>query len=56
MYFKLLYLKGNKNIVANALSRYYLSNEPGERHSIESYVNADSRLDPEGDDLSDSHH
>ena len=53
--FELLYLKGDKNIVANALSCYYLSDEPGERHGVESYVNADSRLDPEGDNLSDSH-
>ena len=50
--YKIQYLRGDKNLVADALSRYFASDEPGESHSIERYVNADSRLDPEGDDLS----
>ena len=51
--FDILYLKGDKNIVADALSRYYYSDKPDETHGVEAYVNADSRLDPEGDDLSE---
>jgi hypothetical protein len=50
--YKIQYLRGDKNLVADALSRYFASDKPGESHGIERYVNADSRLDPEGDDLS----
>jgi hypothetical protein len=49
--FKMQYLKGEKNKVADALSRYFASNKPDERHDISTYVNADSRLDPSGEDL-----
>ena len=49
--FEMQYLKGEKNKVADSLSRYYASDKPGETHDISAYVNADSRLDPEGEDL-----
>jgi hypothetical protein len=49
--FKMQYLKGEKNKVADALSRYFASDKPDERHDISTYVNADSRLDPSGEDL-----
>ena len=47
----MMYLKGEKNRVANSLSRYFSTDEPGKDHSLVSYVNADSRLDPNADDL-----
>jgi hypothetical protein len=37
--------------VADSLSHYFSSDEPDEDHSLPSYVNADSRLDPDVDDL-----
>ena len=49
--FKMQYLKGEKNKVVDCLSCYFASDEPGEVHNVSVYVNADSRLDPEGDDL-----
>ena len=33
------------------MSRYFSTDELGEDHSLVSYVNADSRLDPNADDL-----
>src|SRR6266850_1240509 len=45
------YIQGTTNLVADSLSRYYHSDEPDERHDILAYVNADARLDPEGDNL-----
>ena len=49
------YLKGEDNKVADALSRYYSSDKPRETHNIATYVNADARLDPEGDNLTIAH-
>ncbi|KAF8670178.1 hypothetical protein AX14_005910 [Amanita brunnescens Koide BX004] len=49
--YKIQYLRGDKNLVADALLHYFASDEPGESHGIERYVNADSHLDPKGDDL-----
>ena len=49
--FTMKYLKGEDNKVADALSCYFSSDEPGETHNIAAYVNADARLDPEGNDL-----
>ena len=45
------YIEGPTNKVADSLSCYYISDEPGEIHDISEYVNADTRLDPDGDDL-----
>ena len=44
-------MKGQYNIVADCLSRYYSSDLPGETHADRQYVLADVRLDPDGDDL-----
>jgi len=49
--YRIEYVKGESNKVADSLSRYYMSDSPDEEHDISEYVNADSRLDPEGDDL-----
>jgi hypothetical protein len=46
-----MYIKGETNLVADALSRYYESDQWDEWPSAAQYVNADSRLDPEGEDL-----
>ena len=50
--FDITYVKGEENIVADCLSRYHESDIPGEVHPIHIYVNADDRLDPGGDSLS----
>ena len=49
--FEVVYVKGQHNIVADCLSRYYSSDRPDELHPEHQYVSADMRLDPEGDDL-----
>jgi hypothetical protein len=49
--FEVIYVKGQYNIVADCLSRYYSSDLPGETHADHQYVSADLRLDPDGDDL-----
>jgi hypothetical protein len=49
--YKIMYLKGEDNKVADSLSRYFSSDVPDEYHGLASYVNADARLDPEADDL-----
>jgi hypothetical protein len=49
--FEMKYLKGEKNKVADCLSRYFANNKPDERHDISAYVNADARLDLDGEDL-----
>jgi len=49
--FKIKYIKGESNKVADSLSRYYMSDSPDETHNISKYVNVDLRLDPEGDNL-----
>lgn len=49
--FDVIYVKGQYNIVADCLSRYYSSDLPGETHADHQYVAADQRLDPEGEDL-----
>ncbi|KAI0070794.1 hypothetical protein K474DRAFT_1608020, partial [Panus rudis PR-1116 ss-1] len=45
------YIKGEDNKVADCLLRYYASDRLGETHPNHEYVNADWRLDKEGDDL-----
>ena len=49
--FEVTYVKGQYNIVADCLSRYYSSDLPGETHAEHQYVSVDVRLDPDGDDL-----
>src|SRR5712671_5113272 len=46
-----MYVKGETNLVADALSRYYENNSWEESHESTQYVNVDARLDPEGEDL-----
>ncbi|KAJ3832714.1 hypothetical protein F5878DRAFT_646539 [Lentinula raphanica] len=49
--FDIRYIKGSTNRIADALSRYFESDAPGEVHPATDYVNADVRLDKEMDDL-----
>ncbi|KAF8697707.1 hypothetical protein AX14_001296 [Amanita brunnescens Koide BX004] len=49
--FKMQYLKGEKNKVADSLSHYFASDKLGERHNMSAYINANSRLDPDSEDL-----
>lgn len=49
--YKIQYVKGVSNKVADSLSRYYQSDTDDDNHPTHDYVNADSRLDPEGEDL-----
>ena len=45
------YLKGEKNKVADGLSHYYANDRPDEKHDVSMYINANVRLDLEGEDL-----
>jgi hypothetical protein len=45
------YVKGSSNKVADSLSRYYQSDTEDELHPQYDFVNVDSQLDPEGEDL-----
>jgi hypothetical protein len=49
--FDIIYIKGDTNLVADALSRYYENDQWDERQNAAQYVNADSQLDPQGEDL-----
>lgn len=49
--YDITYVKGKINLVANVLSKYYENNNWEESNEHTSYVNADSQLDPEGEDL-----
>jgi len=49
--FDITYIKGELNKIADCLSRYYESDTVGETHNINEYVRADTRIDPEGEDL-----
>ena len=49
--FDITYVKGEENIVADSLSRYHESDLPDEFHPRHWYVNADERLDPDGESL-----
>jgi hypothetical protein len=49
--YDITYVKGETNLVADALSRYYENDQWDESHDEAQYVNADARLDPEGEDL-----
>jgi RNase H-like domain found in reverse transcriptase len=49
--FDITYVKGEMNLVADALSRYYENNQWDESYNASHYVNTDARLDPKGEDL-----
>jgi len=49
--YDITYIKGETNLVADALSRYHENNLWDEEIDKSQYVNADARLDPEGEDL-----
>ena len=49
--YDITYVKGETNLVADALSRYYENDEWDESSDGSLYVNADIRLDPDGEDL-----
>ncbi len=50
-WFDITYVKGEKNKVADCVSRYYESDMLGELHHLADYVNVDRRIDPESEDL-----
>jgi hypothetical protein len=49
--FEMQYLKGEKNKVADCLSCYFANDRPNKRRDVSAYMNADTRLDPDGEDL-----
>jgi hypothetical protein len=49
--YEITYIKGETNLVADALSQYYESDNWDEMHNTSQYVSADAQLDPEGEDL-----
>lgn len=49
--FSIQYVKGVSNKVADSFSRYHQSDTDADKWQAYDYVNADLRLDPEGDDL-----
>ena len=49
--FDITYVKGELNKVADCLSRYFESDVAGEAHEPHEYVQADCRIDPDGEDL-----
>lgn len=49
--FNITYIKGENNKVADCLSRYYENDTWDDTHGLDEYVQADARIDPNGDDL-----
>jgi hypothetical protein len=49
--FNITYVKGEYNKVTDCLSQYYKSDTSTDIHEYHEYVQADRRLDPEGEDL-----
>jgi hypothetical protein len=49
--FSITYVKGISNKVADSFSRYHQSDTDADKWQTYEYVNADLRLDPEGEDL-----
>ena len=49
--YNIIYVKGETNLVADVLSRYYENNQWDKSHNVAQYVNADVCLDPKGEDL-----
>ena len=52
--FDITYVKGEYNKVADCLSRYYESDMAADMHEYHNYVQADLKIDPNGDDLPSS--
>ena len=49
--FDITYIKGELNKVADCLSRYFENDTSNDVHELHEYVQADRRIDPEGEDL-----
>ena len=49
--YDITYVKGETNLVADVLSRYYENDKWDESSDRSLYVNADIQLDPNGEDL-----
>jgi len=49
--FDITYIKGELNKVADCLSRYFENDTSNEVHELHEYVQADRRIDPDGEDL-----
>ncbi|KAG6859381.1 hypothetical protein C0995_009111 [Termitomyces sp. Mi166 len=49
--FDITYVKGELNKVADCLLRYFESDTADDMHNVYDYVQADKRIDPEGEDL-----
>jgi hypothetical protein len=49
--FDITYVKGEYNKVADCLSRYFESDTSADEHEFHDYVQADRKVDPDGDDL-----
>jgi hypothetical protein len=49
--YDITYVKGETNLVADALLRYYENDNWDKLNEHVPYINADARLDPEGEDL-----
>ncbi|KAG6891929.1 hypothetical protein C0995_006541, partial [Termitomyces sp. Mi166 len=49
--FDITYVKGELNKVADCLLQYFESDTTDDVHNVYDYVQADKRIDPEGEDL-----
>ena len=49
--FDITYIKGELNKVADCLSRYFENDTSSDIHELHEYVQADRRIDPDGEDL-----
>jgi hypothetical protein len=49
--FDITYFKGEYNKVADCLSQYFESDTSADEHGLHDYVQADQRIDPDGEDL-----
>lgn len=49
--FDITYVKGEYNKVADCLSRYFESDTSADEHDFHDYVQADRKVDPDGEDL-----
>jgi len=54
--FDITYVKGEYNKVADCLSRYFESDTSADEHDFHDFVQADRRIDPEGEDLPRERH